>query len=521
MARAKEIDITKLRYVLYARKSTEDETRQVRSIDDQIRDCQKLASELGLRIIGEPIKETKSAKRPRQRPKFTQLLRDIENKKYDAILCWHPDRLSRNMLEGGEIINMLDEGVLKDIRFHSHQFSNDANGKMLLGMLFVFSKQYSDDLSDKVSRGVSGNLSEGKSGGTPKLGYTRNEVTGFYEPNKFHAAIKAAWRRRLEGQSVEAVTQYLAQENVHRVTKRKQGARILRPSKSTIANMFHDPFYYGTLIQADQSVDLCEIYNFEPIVTQDEYQQVQLLSYGRTKDHSTTKRKTYYPLRGFIYCAVCESPIYMKVGKNKTGSGKYVLSYRCDNDQCTRSPRSLRAKHIFNSIYDTLDKFELTDEAYSRYGRALDGMTVEKLMAIKQDIHSKRAVMAQLVSKINELALGLGRLEPQSVAYKPNEAELERLAAQRDDLQEIIDKQQAMVAQPARIKLDKDEFLNLVKTVADKMRAGSAAEKDALCRILFLNLRVDNEKVAAYLWREPFSTLVKANEIQDGGGTWT
>jgi len=85
------------------------------------------------------------------------MLADIEAKKYDAILCWHPDRLCRNML---------DESVLRDIRFHSHQFSNDANGKMLLGMLFVFSKQYSDDLSAKVGRGMKGNFSEGKSSGS-------------------------------------------------------------------------------------------------------------------------------------------------------------------------------------------------------------------------------------------------------------------------------------------------------------------------------------------------------------------
>lgn len=49
------------------------------------------------------------------------------------------------------------------------------------------------------------------------------------------------------------------------------------------------------------------------------------------------------------------------------------------------------------------------------------------------------------------------------------------------------------------------------------MRAGSAAEKDALCRILFLNLRVDNEKVVNYIWNEPFASLVKSMEFLSGG----
>jgi site-specific DNA recombinase len=219
MLRQQPIDIRKLRYVLYARKSTEDDGRQIRSIDDQIRDCKKLAADQGLHVVGEPIRESKSAKKPGQRPKFTQILKDLEAKKYDGILCWHPDRLCRNMLEGGQVINMLDEGVLKDIRFHSHQFSNDANGKMLLGMLFVFSKQYSDDLSEKVNRGNQGNFDEGKSAGTPKWGYIRDEATGLYAPSPFFDDIKEAWNRRLQGQSYRTIARFLSEKNVHRMTK--------------------------------------------------------------------------------------------------------------------------------------------------------------------------------------------------------------------------------------------------------------------------------------------------------------
>ena len=253
------------------------------------------------------------------------------------------------------------------------------------------------------------------------------------------------------------------------------------------------------------------------MITKAEYDLVQELGYGRTKDHASTKRVTFYPLRGFVYCAVCSSQSYMKVGKNQTGSGKHVLSYRCDTKDCVRKPKSLRAKHIFSSIYDLLDKIELSDEAYNHYSKALDGMTEEKILAIKQDIYSKQGVMSQLVKRINELALGLGRLNQKSPAYKPNEAELQRLSNQRDSLKDKIDELQQKVAQPARIKLDKDDFLNLVKTVANKMKAGSAVEKDALCRILFLNLSVDNEKVVDYFWNEPFASLIKASQTQVGG----
>lgn len=69
-----------VKYKIYARKSTEDEGRQVRSIGDQITDCQALAKRLGLTVVGEPIRETKSAMEADNRPLFSELLKEIKNR---------------------------------------------------------------------------------------------------------------------------------------------------------------------------------------------------------------------------------------------------------------------------------------------------------------------------------------------------------------------------------------------------------------------------------------------------------
>ena len=105
-----------LRYVLYARKSTTDEGSQVRSLGDQVKHCNILARAKGLNVVA-TFKESGSAKKPNNRPIFSQILEDIEKNKYDAILSFAPDRLSRNMLEGGLLINLLDDGKLKDLQF--------------------------------------------------------------------------------------------------------------------------------------------------------------------------------------------------------------------------------------------------------------------------------------------------------------------------------------------------------------------------------------------------------------------
>jgi len=286
------VDITKLKYVLYARKSTTDLERQVRSIPDQIRECRQMADGLGLNVV-KVLQETKSAKTPNQRPVFKQMLNDIKRGLYHAILAWNPDRLARNMMEGGEIINLVDEGVLKDLKFKTHFFTSDANGKMLLGMAFVLSKQYSDDLSQKVTRGVRSRFGEGKTP-TPKHGYVNDG--GTFRPNgKNFELICEAWQMRLQGESLEVISDYMNKQGYSRVIKKDK--RIIKMSPKILSDVFRDSFYYGVLVQANQTVDLRELdSDFQPAVTEDEYNQVQLLSRRRLTPYNTRRRFELLPL---------------------------------------------------------------------------------------------------------------------------------------------------------------------------------------------------------------------------------
>ncbi|HEX8974353.1 MAG TPA: recombinase family protein, partial [Patescibacteria group bacterium] len=109
-------NFSKYKYVIYARKSSEESDRQLRSLDDQIKECRQLAMRSGLKVV-DVIRESMSAKKPRKRAKFNALLKRIEAKNIDGIIAWAPDRLARNMLEAGMVIDMIDEGKIKDLKF--------------------------------------------------------------------------------------------------------------------------------------------------------------------------------------------------------------------------------------------------------------------------------------------------------------------------------------------------------------------------------------------------------------------
>jgi len=178
------------RYVMYLRRSTDNEDKQVRSIEDQEVECRALAEQKGLKVRDEDIiSENASAKKSGNRPQFEEMLRGFKSGKYQGLIAWSPDRLSRNMKEAGEIIEMIDENEIQDLHFKTQTFENTPTGKMMLGILFATSKQYSDNLSVNVSRGIEGNARDGKYNGIIKKGYYVDPLSGHFMPDAHKAII--------------------------------------------------------------------------------------------------------------------------------------------------------------------------------------------------------------------------------------------------------------------------------------------------------------------------------------------
>lgn len=507
-----EVDVSSLRYALYARKSTDDPQRQLRSIPDQIDECLKFAKNLGLHVVGEPFIEKKSARESNQRPVFKELINAIKEGTYDGILAWNPDRLARNAQEGGLVIDMVDHGQIKDLKFVTHHFTPDANGKMLLGIAFVLSKQYSDKLSQDVTRGVRKSFKEGK---TPiyKHGYYRDEY-GIYRPDEeTFELLKEAWMMRAVGKSLEDITDYLNQNNYYRVIKTTQSKQSM--TKQKLSKFFRDSFYYGLLVQAGQTVDLREVYtDFIPMVTRDVFDKVQSLSLDRPLPYKS-KTKTYYPLRQMVKCAYCEGN--MVVGASSGNTERY-LYYRCDNDDCERRSKgiktSIRAKVVFDFIYKFLeDGLNFTEKEYKEYYQGLKIVGDNERELTRSEIEHYQAQKRHLQKEIKRIGLAIGKMMDNKTALQINTDELERLSRDKDKIETNIEKLRYKLTDEKEEELSQEEFLNLSKNAVMTVKAGDAIVKDTICRLIFLNFSLDGEKVASYQLKEPFDTLLKSRSV--------
>ena len=508
-----ELDVTKLKYVLYARKSTDDPQRQIRSIPDQIFECKQLADRLGINIV-KTLEETKSAKKPGNRPIFRQMLNDLKRGVYDGILAWNPDRLSRNMKEGGEIIDMVDENEIIDLKFVTHPFTRDANGKMLLGMAFVLSKQYSDDLSQKVTRGVRRGFAEGKSP-VPKHGYFRDK-RGLYQPDgKDFELIVNVWHLRSEGTSYNEIVKFLDSSGYSRKTRT---GREIKITKQILTKVFKDPFYYGILIQNGQSNDLRGIYNFQPAITEEIYNKVQQLTYRKIKPYKGS-RTAFYPLKMMIICSYCGSNMY--VGPSTGHTRRYLLA-RCPGKTCPRKDKSIRMKIVFGFVYGFLkDGLNFTGKEYREYYDNLAQLADQKREKLTIEIHSKQGYLKTVKSELEERALNMYKLEKDSDTWKINDNKINELGSERQDVEGQIAKIKQQITGPNADRLSLESFLNLSKNANRIVQSANAVIKDEICREIFANFTVDSEKVLSYQLKEPFATLLKHRQMLSGRGERT
>jgi len=347
----------KIKYLLYARKSSESEDRQVASIKSQIDVLIEMAKKEGLQILG-IISEAKSAKAP-GRSEFNEMLARIHRGEAQGIICWKLDRLARNPVDGGSINWMLQEGVIKHIKTHERSYYPTDN-VLMMSVEFGMANQFIRDLSQNTKRGLKTKAERGWYPTYATLGYMHNPLKRkgdkeiIKDPERFDLT-KKMWGLMLTGNYLPPRIWEIATNNWG--LRNRKGGKI---SRSTIYRIFNDPFYYGEFEYPKNSGNWYQG-EHDPMITREDFEKVQILLGRKEK---TRLRKHRFAFTGLIRCGECGAMITAenRIRTQKNGNVHYYTYYHCTKRKGPCHQKHIRQEELKKQILAILNKIEIPPE---------------------------------------------------------------------------------------------------------------------------------------------------------------
>ena len=308
--------------VIYARYSSDSQTEQ--SIEGQVRVCKQFAEKNDLLVVDQYIDRATTGTND-NRAAFQQMLRDSKKAKWGAVIVYKLDRFARNKYES--VVNrkkLKDNGV--ELVSAMENIPDTPEGKLFLAVIEGFNEYFSEDLKQKVNRGLRESWLKGNAtGGHPPYGYVIKDKKYVIDEAEAEV-VREIFMKYAQGYKAVSIAEDLKARNV----RRKCGKHI---NHKYVYVILHDKRYIGEVTHQGTTY-----YNiFPPIIAKEVWNQVDAINQENKISPSRKKEIFDYILSGKLICGNCKHRMSGESGTSRNGEIHYYyvcLSKRRGKADC-------------------------------------------------------------------------------------------------------------------------------------------------------------------------------------------
>jgi len=496
-----------MKYFVYNRKSSEEEERQALSIESQEAENQRRFPTLE---IVDTLRESFSASKP-GRPIFKEMMDRIAAGEADGIIAWHPDRLSRNPVDAGNIIYALDIGVLKDLKFCTYSFENTPEGKMFLSMTLSQSKYTTDKLSVDIKRGNARKAVIGQPPRCALTGYKNVWLEGGVKTWKVDEQNKAGYLRLLEeAKNPEVSTKALVAMANRLAIKTRSGSDFVL---SSMDRWLKNKVLCGWFKQ------LGEYYktDFEPLISEPWWDEIQ---YSRGyRQRPRTYKDFGFLLPGFIKCGECGCSIvtfekrkYYKKTDNRVTYKYCSCGKRKKNVPCHQP--AMKEADLIALVKENIEKISIDGEAWDLCKKLLRKKH-------KKEMANQVETMARLQRQHNGIKNQLGNLldlRIRGIVDTDEEylAKKEKLHADDRRLTELLKDSDSNINKWLELA---ENYFETAFQAREILENGTLAQKRELIRVTGLNLYLQDKKLS-FEHKMPYDVLANRPDNVNWWSWW-
>ena len=365
-----------IRCAIYTRKSTEEGLdAEFNSLDAQRESCESyIASQRheGWREMPDRYDDGGFSGGTMERPALKRLLADAQAGRFDMVVVYKVDRLSRSLMDFSRMIELFDNQGISFVSVTQSFNTNTSMGRLTLNLLLSFAQFEREIAGERIRDKVAAMKKRGMYlGGIPPLGYDVDREAKKLVTNETEARlVRRIFKRYLAlGSATELARELNGAGHTTKAWVTKAGREMPGTpwNKSQVYRVLNNVHYLGKIPHRGESFPG----EHEAIVSAATWDAVQKMLATNTRAGATGPRaKTPAMLKGILKCGQCGTSMGATFARKNGKTYRYYLCLRARKSGYDSCPvRTLPAGDIEALVMGQVRRVLQTPEIVARVCR--------------------------------------------------------------------------------------------------------------------------------------------------------